>query len=179
MVILLVLLSVIIRVNRMTTISKAIKKMIIACEGSQYDICHFMKVWAYAKLIGDAEELDEKTQQTLELAAVVHDIACPGLRKEYGSAPGDLQEKYGPPMVPEFYKDMDIDPEMLDRIAFLVGHHHSFTGIDGMDWQILLEADFLVNAGEKEKYLSEVEHFRKNVFKTETGIQLLDSIYRV
>jgi hypothetical protein len=36
----------------------------------------------------------------------------------------------------------------VDRVAFLVGHHHTFTGVDGIDWQILLEADYLVNASE-------------------------------
>lgn len=86
----------------------------------------------------------------LELAAVVHDIACPLLRKERGSAPGGEQEKAGPPLVREFYKDSGLDEEMLERICYLVGHHHTFSGVDGLDYQILLEADFLVNAGEHE-----------------------------
>ena len=50
---------------------------------------------------------------TLELAAVVHDIACPILRKERGSAPGGEQEKAGPPLVREFYKDGGLDEDML------------------------------------------------------------------
>ena len=27
-------------------------------------------------------------------------------------------------------------------------HHHTYTGVDGIDYQILLEADYLVNADE-------------------------------
>ena len=161
----------------MITISEAIVRMIDRCQGSQYDICHFLKVWAYVKNIGEQEGLDEQTQQTLEFAAIVHDIACPSLRKEYGNSPHDLQEKYGPPMVREFYKDTGMSEEMLERICYLVGHHHTFTDVDGMDYRILLEADFLCNAGENEKYRKVTDQFRQNVFRTKTGITLLDSMY--
>ncbi len=158
------------------TISDAITKMLARCEGSQYDIGHFLKVWAYARTIGQQEGLDEGTQRTLELAAVVHDIACPALRKRHGSAPGNLQEQDGPPLAREFFAD-GLDADTLERVCFLVAHHHTFEGVEGMDWQILLEADFLVNAGEQEKYHRVIDRFRRNVFRTETGLRLLDSIY--
>ncbi|MDO4193271.1 MAG: HD domain-containing protein [Erysipelotrichaceae bacterium] len=161
----------------MITVSEAIIKMIGNSEGSQYDICHFLKVWAYAKNIGEQEGLDERTQQTLEFAAIVHDIACPSLRREYGNSPHDLQEKYGPPMVREFYKDSGMSEEMLERICYLVGHHHTFTDVDGLDYRILLEADFLVNAGENEKYRNSVDRFRQEVFRTKTGTALLNCMY--
>ncbi len=162
----------------MVTVSEAMAKMIEYSEGSRHDIDHFMKVWAYAKTIGELEHLDEQTQKTLELAAIVHDIACPSLRETHGSAPGNLQEQYGPPLVREFFADSDIDAAMLDRICYLVSRHHTFKDVNGMDYQILLEADFLVNAGEDEKYLRAVSHFRENVFKTKTGTRLLNSVYR-
>jgi hypothetical protein len=41
--------------------------------------------------------------------------------------------------------------EMLSsetRICFLIGHHHTYTKIDGPDFQILVEADFPVNIDE-------------------------------
>ena len=161
----------------MITVNEAIVKMIERCQGDQYDICHFMKVWAYAKTIGESECIDKKTLLTLEFAAIVHDIACPSLRKEYGNSPHKLQEEYGPPMVREFYKDTGMSDEMLDRICYLVGHHHTFTDVDGMDYRILLEADFLVNAGEQEKYRKVTDQFRENVFRTKTGLKLLDSMF--
>ena len=46
-----------------------------------------------------------------------------------------------------------------------------------MDYQILLEADFLVNAGEQEKYRKMVGEYRKKVFKTKTGIDLLEKMF--
>ena len=136
-----------------------------------------MKVWAYAKTIGELEGLDARTQQTLEFSAIVHDIACPDLRKEYGNAPWNLQETYGPPLVRNFFKDSGLDEEMLSRICYLVGHHHTTADVKGMDYQILLEADFLVNAGEQEKYLKNAADFREKVFKTKTGIGLLEKMF--
>ena len=58
-------------------IAAAIEKMTDFYKGNIHDIYHFLKVWAFAKNIGEAEGLDPKTQETLEMAAVVHDIACP------------------------------------------------------------------------------------------------------
>ena len=161
----------------MITVSEAIVRMIHESHGSQYDINHFLKVWAYARNIGQQEGLDTRTQQTLEFAAIVHDIACPMLHEKIGSAPGNLQQQYGEPMARNFYEGSGLDQKMVDRICYLVGHHHTFTGVSGQDYQILLEADFLTNAGESEQYLREAPQFRKNVFKTKTGRELLDSIY--
>ncbi len=161
----------------MITVSEAVTKMISLSNGNQHDICHFLKVWGFARTIGEAENLDERTLMTLEFAAVVHDIACPMLREERGSAPGSLQEEVGPPLVREFFKDTGMDEEMLERICYLVGHHHTFRNVDGMDYQILLEADFLVNAGEHENDRKAVGKFRERVFKTRTGRTLLDDMY--
>ena len=158
-------------------VSDAIIKMISISEGNEHDINHFLKVWGYARTIGEAEGLDERTLMTLEMAAVVHDIACPSLRKEHGSAPGSLQEKEGPALVREFFKDSGLDGDMLDRICWLVGHHHTYTGVDGPDHQILLESDFLVNAGEQEKDRKAVGKFHDKVFRTETGKRLLEAVY--
>ncbi len=158
------------------TISDAMKKMIEISNGSRHDIDHFIKVWAYARTIGELEGLDKDTQLTLEYAAIVHDIACPGLRAEFGSCPGIKQQEVGGPMAREFFQDSDLPQEMTDRIVYLVEHHHTFKNVDGLDYQILLEADYLVNSGESEKYRRDVEAFRSRVFKTKTGLSLLASL---
>ena len=49
--------------------------------------------------------------------------------------------------------------------------------IDGIDHQILLEADFLVNAGESGYTRPAIENFRRHVFRTASGTKLLDSMY--
>ena len=51
-------------------ISDAIEKMIDFYNGNLHDINHFLKVWAFAKNIGEQEGLDARMQETLEFAAV-------------------------------------------------------------------------------------------------------------
>ena len=65
----------------------------------------------------------------------------------------------------------------VERISWLVAHHHTYTNIDGPDHRILLEADFLVNAGESRYARSAIENFRQRVFRTSVGTELLDSMY--
>lgn len=159
-------------------VAAATQKMIEFYKGNIHDIDHFLKVWALAKTIGELEGLDRHTQEVLELAAVVHDIACPLCREKYGNTNGKNQELESPPLVETFFEGLPVEPHDAERISWLVAHHHTYTGIDGMDYQILLEADFLVNAGESGYAHSVIENFRKRVFRTAAGTALLDTMYR-
>ena len=158
-------------------VSSAIEKMIAFYQGNLHDINHFLKVWAFARTIGEQEGLDEQTQRTLELAAVVHDIACPACREKYGNANGKYQELESLPLVEKFFEGMPVERRMAERISWLVAHHHTYTNVEGLDYRILLETDFLVNAGEGGLSRAAIETMRQNVFRTETGIRLLDSVY--
>ena len=42
--------------------------------------------------------------------------------------------------------------EQIDQMQYLVGHHHTFVDIQGIDYQILVEADSIANGG-KNAYL--------------------------
>ncbi len=85
-------------------IAAATQKMIAFYKGSTHDIGHFLKVWALAQTIGALQGLDSHTQEILELAAVVHDIACPLCREKYGDANGKHQELESPPLVEAFLR---------------------------------------------------------------------------
>ena len=158
-------------------VAAATQKMIEFYRGNLRDIDHFLKVWAMAKTIGELEGLNSHTQEVLELTAVVHDIACPLCREKYGNTNGSNQELESPPLVETFFEGLPVDPADLSRISFLVAHHHTDTGVDGLDYQILLEADFLVNVGESGYSRAVIEKFRQRVFRTKSGIRLLDSMY--
>ena len=49
------------------------------------------------------------------------------------------------------------------------GHHHTYTNIDGMDYQILVEADFLVNLYEDSVPKAAAQNALDKIFKTQTG----------
>ena len=158
-------------------IASATQKMIEFYRGSCHDINHFLKVWAFAKTIGELEGLDSHTQTVLELTALVHDIACPLCREKYGDADGKHQELESPPLVEAFFAELPVARPDVERISWLAAHHHTYTEIGGIDHQILLEADFLVNADEGALVRAAIENMRQSVFRTGVGIRLLDSIY--
>ena len=159
------------------TTAEIIRKMIAYFNGNRHDINHFMKVYAFAKTIGECENLDRDTQMILEMAAIVHDIACPLCREKYGNTNGKYQELEGPALVRDFLVDGGLPQAAVDRIAWLVRHHHTLQSIDGPDHQILIEADYLVNADESQYSRENVENTLERVFRTETGRALLQSMY--
>ena len=159
------------------TISGLTAKMIAFSEGNLHDISHFLKVWAYAKTIGELEGLDTETQFVLEASALVHDIACPFCRKKYGNTAGPSQEKEGAVLAEAFLKDTDIPQDQKDRIIYLVGHHHTLSDISGMDYQILIEADYIVNAEESAYPPENIKNFGKKYFRTKSGLSILGSVY--
>ena len=161
----------------MKTISQLMEQMIVFSNGNLHDITHFITVWTYAKTIGELEGLDADTQYLLEATAIVHDIACPFCREKYGRADGKLQEKEGPSIVRTFLADSGMTEAQVERIAYLVGHHHTLTGIDGMDYQILIEADFLVNLFEGNTDTAHIRATYDNIFRTETGKKICREMF--
>lgn len=160
-------------------IAQLTQKMIAHANGNIHDINHFLKVYAYAKTIGECEGLDAQTQKILEAAAVVHDIACPLCRIKYGNASGKNQEIESPALVREFLEDSGLSEEAISRIAYLVGHHHTPSAADGMDYQILIEADYLVNADEGGHSKEKIQNTMQHIFKTEAGTALLRAVYQL
>ena len=156
---------------------RVMKKRIDFYEGNLHDVNHFMKVHAYAEMIGKLEGLDEKTQRILELSAIVHDIACPLCRRKYGNADGKKQEAESEGLLLPFLAEFNLAEEEERRIFFLVTHHHTYTDIEGIDHRILLEADFLVNADEAGYSQEVIRDFCNQVFRTKSGMELLTSLY--
>lgn len=158
-------------------VAQAVAKMVEFYNGNTHDVCHFIKVHSYAATIGRLEGLDEETLTTLELAAIVHDIAIPLCREKYGSADGKHQEQEGPALARKFMQELGVDEKRTQRVEYMVGHHHTYTNVDGVDMRIMLEADFLVNADEGGLLKPAIRQMREHVFRTATGVRLLDSIY--
>ena len=161
------------------TVAEITKKMIEYSNGNLHDINHFMKVYGYAKTISECENVDAGTKEILEVAALLHDIACPLCREKYGNTNGKYQEEEGKILTAEFLKDTGYSEEFIERVVYLVGHHHTLTDINGIDYQILIEADYLVNADESSYSKENIKNMLEKVFKTSTGISLLKSMYNV
>lgn len=159
---------------------RLILKMIEFDKGDPKRIQHFTKVYEYAHMIGILEELDEHTQKILDISAILHDIGIHPGEEKYGRCDGKIQEMEGSSYAREFLKDFkEVTEDEVERVCYLIGHHHTYNDVDGQDYQILLEADFLVNAYEDSLSKESIYNFREKVFKTKSGKEMLDIMYDI
>lgn len=156
---------------------KLIEKMIEYYAGDPKRVQHFLKVYEFAKLIGESESLDEETMHILRTAAIVHDIGIKVSEEKYGSSNGKYQEKEGPAVAEPMLLALGYDEAVIDRVLFLIAHHHTYNEIEGLDYQILVEADFLVNLFEDGSSRETAEKVQKNIFRTKTGIKYLQHFF--
>ncbi|MDF2539543.1 MAG: hypothetical protein K0S76_2564 [Herbinix sp.] len=154
-----------------------IDAMIKYYAGDVRRINHFLKVYGFAKAIGEMEGLDGETQNILEIAALTHDIGIKNSEMKYNSAAGNYQELEGPPEARLLLTVLNYDSELIDRVCWLIAHHHTYHAIEGIDYQILIEADFLVNAHEDNLSAAAIHNVRTRLFRTAAGIKLLDEMY--
>lgn len=151
--------------------------MITYDAGDPMRIHHFLKVHAFARLIGLAEGLPADLQEITEVAALVHDIGIHRAEALYGSSAGKYQEELGPAEAEALLHTLNAPAALTARVSYLVGHHHTYTKIDGLDYQILVEADFLVNLYEDQVPAAAKKHAYTSIFRTETGKRLCRELY--
>ena len=130
---------------------------------------HFLKVHGFAKTIAELEGIGERQRYILEAAAIVHDIGIKPSLEKYGSSEGQLQEREGPPVARPMLQSLGYDEAAVERVCTLVSRHHTYTDIDGPDYQILVEADFLVNIYESDYPKENVKKICEEIFRTEAG----------
>ncbi len=161
----------------MASMSQLTMAMITLYSGDPKRIQHFMKVYAFAKMIAEEEDIGVKQREIIEAAALVHDIGIHAAEKKHHSAAGEFQEIEGPPIARAMLMALEFKPSVVNRVCELVGHHHTYSDIDDVDLQILMEADFLVNAYEEGLSKRNIKAFRDKVFRTETGKHYLNEMF--
>lgn len=152
-------------------------EMIRLYSGDPMRIQHFCKVHSYAKLIAEMEHVDASTLFILEAAALTHDIGIHLCEEKYGSSNGKLQEKEGSAIAEKLLKELQFEENVIERVKYLIAHHHTYDAIDGIDYQILVEADFLVNYFEDHLETESIKKSVKKIFKTETGIRIATEMF--
>lgn len=145
--------------------------------GDARRVNHLMKVFAFAKTIGEREGLDAQTQEILEVAALTHDIGIRNSERKYGNCTGAHQQEEGPPEARALLVRLGAAEALIERVCWLIAHHHTYTNIEGLDYQILVEADFLVNAYEDEVDEDAIRTVQEKLFCTQTGKELLKKLY--
>ncbi len=159
---------------------KAVKSMREYFKGDIDRIEHALRVLHHAEEIIMGDNLtqtypDGYMQQVIVLASIYHDIGIPEAFRKYNSAIPEYQELEGPPIARELLHRLNIRPDIVERVCYIIGHHHTRDKIDGQDFQVLWEADFLVNTADGLIKLNNdtFEQILDDNFKTSTGKTLL------
>ena len=151
--------------------------MIELYKGDSRRIQHFCKVHSYARLIAQMENVDYKTLFTIETAALTHDIGIHICEEKYGECGGRLQEKEGPALAKKLLEKLGFETDISERVQYLIAHHHTYNNIDGIDYQILVEADFLVNICDDNLTKEAALKAYNSIFKTECGKKICREMF--
>ena len=149
-------------------INKLHLAMIELYRGDAKRIQHFCKVHSYAKLIAETENV-----------ALTHDIGIHFCEEKYGNCNGKLQEKEGPAIAEKLLGELGFDQDVSGRVQYLIAHHHTYDNIDEIDYQILVEADFLVNIMEDGLSKDAALKAYHNIFKTSCGKRMCREMFNI
>lgn len=163
----------------MLKINETINAMIAYFKGDVKRIQHFLKVFAIARTIGINEKLPEDVQYLLEVAAITHDIGIKVSEEKFGSSAGAYQEQEGPAEAEKLLSEIGYEEDFIDKVCFLIAHHHTYKGIDNAPYRILVEADFLVNIYEEHISMELAKNVKEKIFRTESGIKMFEDMYDI
>lgn len=158
---------------------KLMLAMIAYNNGDAKRIQHLIKVHAFARLIGEEENMDAKELYILEAAALTHDIGIRNSEKKYGTCTGRQQEVEGPPEAEKLLKKLGFADDVTEKVCWLIAHHHTYNNINSMDYRILVEADFLVNLYEDGAGIEAVKTAYDRIFKTTAGRNICRTMYGI
>ena len=161
-------------------LSEVIQAAVDIDAGDPKRIQHFLKVQSFADYIASREKVPAEPAFLMEVAAILHDIGIHACEEKYHSTAGHYQELEGPPIARSILEEIGgFTDAQIERVLFLISHHHTYDPeqIDGIDYQILIEADFLVNLYEDGATEAAIANAREKVFKTNTGISLLEHLF--
>lgn len=158
-------------------LEKIKQEMILYFDGDVRRINHALKVQSFCATISNLEQMNENQQFIVNLSGILHDIGIKEAERKYNSSAGPYQEKEGPDIAKKILEKYNTDKDIINRVCYLIGNHHSYEKINGMDFQILVEADFLVNIFEDQINEDSINHIKDKYFKTGTGTNLLNKMY--
>jgi HD superfamily phosphodiesterase len=112
-------------------------------------------------------------------SAYLHDIGIQEAEKKHGNSSGEFQELEGPPIAKDLLKRIGLQTGMIEEICDIIGHHHHPREEETLNFQILYEADWLVNIEEDgiSKDREKLEELTNKVFQTVTGKKFAEDLY--
>jgi hypothetical protein len=140
-------------------------------------ISHAFKVYGFVRSILAGENITGETAHITELTAILHDIGIKEAVRKHHSSDSRFQEMEGPAVARTIMEECGIAEEVINRVCYIVGHHHTYSKIDGPDFRILVEADFLVNIHEGYITPEAAPSVVQKYFTSATGRSLAGSLF--
>jgi len=141
---------------------------------------HALKVLRFSEEILQGEKIVGEIAETVVLTAALHDIGIHEAERKYNSSSGKYQEIEGPPIANRILREMGISDPIIKRVCYIIGGHHTLSKVVDVDFQIIWEADLLVNIEEgglvNDKNANIVKIISEN-FKTATGKCIAETLY--
>jgi len=138
---------------------------------------HTETVHNFAQLIARLEKCDERTQCLIEMSALLHDIGCPNAKLKYGNTNAPNQEKEGKPLAAQMLASYPMPEEDKALIAEVVGAHHHLNVLKTLGFEILAEADLIVNLLEGYYKPEQAQHLYDHFVTTESGKELYRNMF--
>ena len=104
-------------------------------------------------------------------AALLHDIGIQEAERRHGSAAPKFQELEGPPIARRILEALDFAGLDIQAICRTVGSHHSARDAAGPEFDVVWDADWLVNLPDEagDKHGHDLRAFIDKVFRSATG----------
>lgn len=142
-------------------------------------IDHILRVLRFAEAIMDGEGVSERLDKVVTAAAIFHDIGIKEAKRKHGSPDWRFQEIEGPSIAREILQALGEDEGFIERVCYIVGNHHSADKVNGLDFRIVWEADWLVNL-KKVAQGADADRLKTLIdenFRTRTGTALAEKVY--
>lgn len=150
---------------------RVIEEMKQVFEGFPLQIQHTFNVLKYADEIMAGENVSEVQREFISIVVVLHDIGVIEAKRKHGSSAAPYQEKEGAIIAAQILEKIGYSETNSERICYIVGNHHTSSKVDGLDFQILWEADLLENLKTRD-VINDRDKLKEVIdknFKTTTG----------
>ena len=139
-------------------------------------IKHALEVLDFAEKIQANEGGDALV---VRAAAILHDIGIQEAERKYNSSAGKYQEIEGPPIADRILKKYEITDDAIEHICKIIANHHSAKDIDSLEFEIIWDADNIVNLREEIHNLNrdKIQKIIEKRFKTKTGYLLARELF--
>jgi len=157
--------------------AKCMREMIRTFAADPRRVGHFLKVYGFAMEIAAGESLTQEEELSLALAALTHDIGIRIGEAKYNSNAPAVQEREGPAAARALLASIGVSEEVTGKVCAMIAVHHTYSAPRDICLQILMEADFLVNAYEDEMSRAQIQSMRAKLFQTAYGIEALEDLF--